>query len=532
MIQPIQTDSKAYITRILAVIIATGIIVGVIFGIYSLFDDSDTTDLESQQRIVTVEVGDVIDSTSIRGLTVFHDRSILSFGISGTVSKIHFNEGQVVKKGATLAELTNYSLATGELLVAKAQYEVHKIQKELTQLENQDFTSLSNDGTKARMAINPDWGTAYNMANALVRKSELSSALIEAEKALDAHLQPSEMAIASAELEYLSLQLSLKAVQQDYDEMLATISFPNINELDHTRARLSVLRHQRDQALATWERMVSITKSQYTQAELEEMFWSAFNRVETAKQALSEVTAQVIELTTPPEAELLALKRTELSQAKHALEDAKARVVLITAPHDGVVRTVHITANSQVEAHEVVIELADHSGIVIKGHLEEAHALEVMPGAKSLVTLDALPDDQLSGQILTISRTPLTVAGGVYYEVTISVEPHETSMLSSVGRAYMMEGLSATIDIIVTESKGVLRIPLHTVTGSLSLPTVTLHDDGSEIADHPISIGNSDDYWVEVTDGLSEGDQVVGINIETTDASENENLMSIANSKR
>ena len=135
MIQPIQSDSRAYLTRILAVIIATGVIVGVIFGIYSLFgSDDNSTDMASQQRIVSVEIGDVVDTTQIRGLTAFQNSSSLSFGVQGVISKVHFSEGEIVKKGTTLIELDDYSLAAAELSIATAEYRVHKIQQQLTHL--------------------------------------------------------------------------------------------------------------------------------------------------------------------------------------------------------------------------------------------------------------------------------------------------------------------------------------------------------------------------------------------------------------
>ena len=89
MIQPIQSDSRAYITRIFAVIIATGVIVGVIFGIYSLFgNDDNSVDMASQERIVSVEIGDVVDTAQIRGITSFQDSSFLSFGVQA-VSYTH-----------------------------------------------------------------------------------------------------------------------------------------------------------------------------------------------------------------------------------------------------------------------------------------------------------------------------------------------------------------------------------------------------------------------------------------------------------
>ena len=145
MIQPIQNDSRANITRILAVVIATGIIVGVIFGIYSLFDTNDAPDSSTQQRIITVEVGDVIDSTSVRGVTAFQESSVLSFGIQGTISKVHVQKGQEVTQGETLVELHSYSIAKAELSIATEQYKLHQIQQQVSKLEALAFSVADGD---------------------------------------------------------------------------------------------------------------------------------------------------------------------------------------------------------------------------------------------------------------------------------------------------------------------------------------------------------------------------------------------------
>jgi multidrug efflux pump subunit AcrA (membrane-fusion protein) len=514
MIQPIQTDSTAKITRIVAVLVATVIIVGVMYGIYSLFGNGDTSDDSDQQRVITVEVGDVVDSISIQGATTFPHNSLMSFGINGTISKIHVQQGDLVKTGDILIELDEYSLMKATLSIQAAQYEVQKTQQQLDYLQNLTTSMSTSNGVKIGSVLTPSWDTAYKMASAMVKKNELTTLLTNAQFELNSLLSPSVLTIASAELEYLSLQLSLKAVQQHYDEMLATVSFPDINELDHTRAQLAVLRHQRDTALADWERMVSINKSQYTQKELEEMFASTFTTVKVVKHSLDEVTAQISALTSSPDQELIALKQAELAIAEEALTTTHARVVRISALHDGVVRKIYATQNTRIEAYEIMIDLADYSEVQVTGHLHELDALSIMPGTKAVVNINALPDTQFTSQILEISTAPTNRENTVSYATMATLDAILGEASLQIRAPYILEGLSATIDIVITESNDVIRIPIHTVGGSLSLPTVTLYDNEAEIANHPIIVGNHDDYWIEVLEGLSEGDQIIGVNLQ------------------
>jgi multidrug efflux pump subunit AcrA (membrane-fusion protein) len=527
MIQPIPSDSRINITRILAILITTGIIVGLIYGLYSLFDSDGSIDNSLEQRVITVEVGDVIDSTSIQGTTIFPNNSLLRFGIDGLVSKIHVQEGDAVSAGQILMELDEYSIATANLSVAAAQYELYKSHQALQQ--SQKLVSNTAEALHSMPVPVPDtnWAIANQIVAAIINRNQLVDDLAAAQGELDFLVSPSEFDTASVEVEYLSLQLSLKAVQQDYDEMLSTVSFPNINELDHTRARLTVLRHHRDNALETWERMVAITKSQYTQEELLEMFTHNFAKVATIEQALAKINAQISLLTSLPSDELVGLQQAKLSHAVETLAKNQARVVEIVAPHDGIIRRIHVTLGSSIKAYQVVVDLVDPSVIHVASSINEVDALRITSETRASVTFHALPGYQFPGQIVNVSNTPVEDPSSVSYEVTVAIDDTLEANETTANRPRIMEGLSSTIDIVTLESKGVLRIPIHTVTGSMSLPTVILYDDESEIPDHPITIGNHDDYWIEVIKGLSEGDQILGVTLQSLSDSSVDNLINI-----
>jgi multidrug efflux pump subunit AcrA (membrane-fusion protein) len=505
MIQPIPSDSRINITRILAILITTGIIVGLIYGLYSLFDSDGSIDDSLEQRVITVEVGDVIDSTSIQGTTIFPNNSLLRFGIDGLVSKIHVQEGDAVSAGQILMELDEYSIATANLSVAAAQYELYKSHQALQQ--SQKLVSNTAEALHSMPVPVPDtnWEVANQIVAAIINRNQLVDDLAAAQGELDFLVSPSEFDTASAEVEYLSLQLSLKAVQQDYDEMLSTVSFPNINELDHTRARLTVLRHHRDNALETWERMVAMT----------------------IEQALAKINAQISLLTSLPSDELVGLQQAKLSHAVETLAKNQARVVEIVAPHDGIIRQIHVTLGSSIKAYQVVIDLVDASVIHVASSINEVDALRITSETRASVTFHALPGYQFTGQIVNVSNTPVGNPSAVSYEVTVAIDDTLEANETTANRPRIIEGLSSTIDIVTLESKGVLRIPIHTVTGSMSLPTVILYDDESEIPDHPITIGNHDDYWIEVIKGLSEGDQILGVNLQSLSDSSVDNLINI-----
>jgi multidrug resistance efflux pump len=137
----------------------------------------------------------------------------------------------------------------------------------------------------------------------------------------------------------------------------------------------------------------------------------------------------------------LALKKAELDEAQRTydrlkdgidkdqlavleaqLNAAKARLASleVTAPFDGVVAEMNAKVGSSINAGEVAVTVADFSSwIVNTTDLTEIDVVELGEGAKVTVTLDALPDVALKGEILSIGQTYTENQGDVVYEVTV-----------------------------------------------------------------------------------------------------------------
>ena len=72
----------------------------------------------------------------------------------------------------------------------------------------------------------------------------------------------------------------------------------------------------------------------------------------------------------------------------------------------------------------------------------------------------------------------------------------------------LRDGLSAVSEIVLAQYAGELLIPTSAVTGSIISPAVRVSVDGM-VEERGVRLGPSDDFWVVVIDGLSEGEQVV-----------------------
>ncbi|HEX6034966.1 MAG TPA: HlyD family efflux transporter periplasmic adaptor subunit [Anaerolineales bacterium] len=114
----------------------------------------------------------------------------------------------------------------------------------------------------------------------------------------------------------------------------------------------------------------------------------------------------------------------QLAVAEAELEAAKAKVAAfeITAPFDGVVAEMNAKAGSSIRPGEVAVVVADFSNWLVKTtDLTEIDVVELTEGDPVVVKLDALPDLDLKGTILSIGQTFLENQGDVVYEVTVQL---------------------------------------------------------------------------------------------------------------
>jgi multidrug resistance efflux pump len=92
----------------------------------------------------------------------------------------------------------------------------------------------------------------------------------------------------------------------------------------------------------------------------------------------------------------------------------------VIAPFDGMVADLNAKLGSSINAGEPAVTVADFSSWLVKTtDLTEIDVVNLAEGQPVTVTLDALPDVELKGQILSIGQNYSENQGDVVYEVTI-----------------------------------------------------------------------------------------------------------------
>jgi len=196
--------------------------------------------------------------------------------------------------------------------------------------------------------------------------------------------------------------------------------------------------------------------------------------------------------------------KLSLESAKLSLDSAKLNLekAVIVAPFDGVVTDISITEGKEISTAALAtpaISLVDTSEIEMRGFIDEIDIAIVKVGQEANIILDALPDEEVKGEVAFISPVGTILAGVVSYDTTVTLKNPV---------AGLKDGMSATAEVIIERHDDVLYIPNRVIRGTPENPMVVVLVDGQQ-EEREITLGLTDGINTEVLSGLEEGEKVV-----------------------
>ncbi|MCS7258268.1 MAG: efflux RND transporter periplasmic adaptor subunit [candidate division WOR-3 bacterium] len=131
--------------------------------------------------------------------------------------------------------------------------------------------------------------------------------------------------------------------------------------------------------------------------------------------------------------------------------------------------------------------------------VDETDIGKIKLGQLAMITLDAFPENQISGRVVKIAKEGMTVSDVVVYNVM--VEPMEVPN-------YWASGMTANVEFLAFRKDNVLLVPIKAVKHKGNQKYVTVVKE-KHWEDRIIETGYSDGRFVEVLSGLQEGDKVL-----------------------
>jgi HlyD family secretion protein len=403
----------------------------------------------------------------------------LSFEVGGRIVSLNVEEGDQVKEGDVLAQLEDSTqqaalneakaqfaqaqagLAEREATIAEAASQLAEAEAELAQVKagpteaevNQFQAILAK--TQAALAQLVNGATSEEIAEAQATVARVQAELNQ----VTAPTREEDLQAASAAL--LKTEADVREAQDDYDQ----VRYGDPDDVLVAGVRLEKATLDYEAAKAEYDKLVNgptkeeVAVAQAGVAEAQ----AALNRVaagatpEEIAQAQADVAkaeADMADLLAGATDEEIAVTEARVETAQSRVEIARASLeaqqanveasqaqvdsaqvqldqTVMTAPFDGTVGSLNsIHEGEIIQAGAEIVTLGDTSIWQIEtDDLTEIDVVDVQPGAKVNISVDALPDETLEGKVVRITPRSETKAGDQTYTVLIDITRGDTSKL-------------------------------------------------------------------------------------------------------
>ena len=516
-------------------------------------------------RTVTVQTGTVSETVTATGTVATAGTLDLSFSTNGTVTKVKVEQGDKVKKGQTLVVLddtsTTQALASaqsayvqavngqqqGAVSLEQARTSVAQAKQSLADAKtNADLNKTSYqqaiDTAKANLAsAKSKWSDACLDPNGVCPDSDAWAQLRAAEAdvtsartAYDQAVQTSSANETTNSIKLNQAQVNLAAAQAKQNNDCNTYGSTSqqcTSAVDGVRtAQQQFELAQNTQASTLSQQTLVNADAKVTQANInlkklqgsltkaaKDSVRSAQESLDSAKvnqkkglesdqQAIQKAQQSLDNAELSVQATKVGSASTEttaaqIAAAKAGVDSARKDVTatVLVAPTSGRIASVTVSKGSAAQAGTTVATLLPKEEYEITANFAEADALKVKVGQKATVTFDALPDETATGTVTAVDNLPTEGQNVTTYGVTITLDSAPDGV---------KQGMSASVVVTANEATNVLWAPTAAITTAGGQSTVSVRKDGKDTKVQ-VTTGLAGDTGMEITSGLSAGDQLV-----------------------
>ncbi len=506
-----------------------------------------TTTVKTQTY--TVQKGSLSVAVTGTGNLALSRTEDLAFEMAGTVEAVLVDESETVKKGQELVKLDTTEWDTQLKTLAKAlvtaQRNLTTKEKALTTAQRLVTTKESAVTTAQRQVESKKLAvtqaelniqTAINTLDQITEVKKVKDAVDDAESYLKiVRLLSTSADTGTYDSAYWANQITaakanLADAQQVYNEVVSGVSTTISSDV----------------ALQVAQKVFAVDQAKFALVDAQIAVEDARSAVETAQIAVDDAKSALAD------AQLdVADTETAVADAQSALDEAKSLSPIITAPFDGFISKINVAGGDEILKGTVALVIADPNQFSAKILVTEEDVFSVKLGGDATVSLTALSDLSFPAKVTKISPTATVSSGVVNYSVTVNITslqpvtatqtttsqlpsqsanrtapagmpsgnftapaaaPAFTSAMtptsSSTTNVTLKDGLSAVVDIISQQKDNILIIPSKAITRQNQTSTVqVVKGEGTET--RVIQTGMTDGSYTEITEGLSEGEQVV-----------------------
>lgn len=419
--------------------------------------------------------------------------AVLTSKVEGSTTIIYIvKEGEHVKQGDLVVELDSSALqdklTQQQIAVtnAKAQLE--------TAMENVEIQKQQNASDIAAAEL----------------KLKLAQLDLENYEKADGDFAQQKREL-EAQLTLARDKLAQAREQEEYFERLVKKGFKTQNELNAVRITRRTEEINVEVALnklklleeATYVRTITELKANAEEYARDLQRWQA-----KAKAALSQKEAELEGKRLAYQIELDRLERLQAQIAACKIYAPQDGQVIYANQRDGRSSDqVLIEEGATVRERQPIVTLPDLTAMKVNARVHESRISLIRKGLPVTVKVDAFPDELFRGEVDSVASVPSSTGSSFMrdikeYEATVRIiEPDEKV-------SKLRPGLTAQLEVLVEARDDVLQAPIQSVLNIVG-QQVAFVVVGKTVERRDVTVGQTNDRFVEILSGLQEGDRVV-----------------------
>ncbi|MBU8917162.1 efflux RND transporter periplasmic adaptor subunit [Bacillus sp. FJAT-29953] len=170
----------------------------------------------------------------------------------------------------------------------------------------------------------------------------------------------------------------------------------------------------------------------------------------------------------------------------------------VTAPADGMITSFSVAAGDRVTQGQVVAHLTNYKDLQTVVQVDELDITKIQVGQAVNIKVNALPDQTFTGKVSAVANEGTSSNGVSTFDVTIHFDQIDN----------LKVGMSTEASILTASKEDALYVPLdavHTANGEKYVIVASNNSNGQS-EQKTVKTGLANEDYVEITEGVSEGD--------------------------
>lgn len=516
-----KTKPKVWIPTIIVIIILIGVF------------KPDTS--AAAYEVLAVQPTDFVQEVSVTGKVVPAQKVDLGFETGGRLAKVNVVVGQKVKKGQSLANISNAdyyaNLQKSQAAYQSEQARLADIQKgnrpESIAIAKADVDTAAQNVTQGRVGIIEESKDAFAKADDAIKNKSDSvftnprsnnpelTFFVEGNSTLRMRLQEQRVVVTETLNAWLALNSKLNVATLNDAQIAQAKGYAAVIQgfLGDLNTAVTSVNSSLASDASFQAKKADVNTARTNVNAAVQSFNTSATALKNAESALARANQSLTlqQSGSTPEEIKVALANAQGAAASISSASASLSKTVITAPFDGIVTRVQYKTGESVGAAEAVITLMSDASFEIETFVSENDVPKLKIGQIAKVTLDALGDAIVFDAAVSQVDLSETIKDGVVtYLTRLQFQTRDERIKS---------GLTTNVVVETDKRTGVIKVPQSAIVISKGKKMVKVvpagtaawtKDVDAKATLVPVITGTIDrEGDLEVLTGLNAGDVIV-----------------------